>query len=114
MSKDRLTHLVMIREVLKEYADGSHGVTLYDLGEDQIVVPNIDPGGSYLTSSVCFMMVRGKGAIEDGAPLPNPREPFKDYGNGWRIMCVEINTNDTPEKLREALEKAKAVLLKEG
>ena len=87
-------------------------VRLYDFGDGQTNMPVPDPkSGSYLTKSVCFLYLEGKGSLDLVNVLPREEEGIKDCGNGWKFLVIEIGYQWTPEQMKEALEKGKEKLL---
>ena len=99
-----------------EVAAALADVELYDFGIGQILFPQPDfKSGSYLTTSLCFPFVRGfserplRGAHNN---MPHAGE-LHDWGDGWKITCVEVPYMCFTEELSAKLIDAKKLLLGE-
>jgi hypothetical protein len=87
-------------------------VRLYDFGDGQtnMPLPDFSGSGSYLTSSICFLYIEGTGPLPQGKVMERS-DSIQDYGNGWKMLSLEIGYQCPPDKLLEALEQAKEKLL---
>jgi hypothetical protein len=106
-----------IGEITREWAERNlkGPVRMYDFGDGSTVMPLYDLGSaSYLTASICYLYLEGKGPLKQGQRLPRCEEDkVMDFGNGWKFLPLEFGYQTKPEQLHEALEKAKARLLQE-
>ncbi len=86
---------------------GAPEVELYDFGDSGTVMP-ISKDGSWLTTSICYLLVRG-----DGKPnLDNPKINGVTYlGGGFFFYGVEIPLGTTHDELFALLDDAKEKLL---
>jgi hypothetical protein len=84
-------------------------VKVYDVGIGQMVFPKINKDGEYLTTSICFLYIAGKGDILN-QQLPNDDE-IADLGNGWKFLRVELKLGMTIGNFLAALDKAEQKLL---
>lgn len=89
--------------------NGPDGIEVYDFGDGIQVMPVMDATVFYTTSSICFLVKRGKGQLEVAKQML--RNTLADLGNGWKIFGVEFNCTTSPEDFRKMLETAKAKLL---
>jgi hypothetical protein len=82
-------------------------VSLYDFGDSTTVMP-IAKDNSWLTTSICFVHVRGEGKPN----IDNPKVDGITYlGGGWFFYGVEIPLGTTKDELYAKLDSAKAHLL---
>jgi len=86
---------------------GGPEVSLFQFGDDSVIMP-IAKDGSWSTTSVCYLTVRG-----DGKPhLDSPSTTGLSYlGGGYFFYGVEIKLGTTREELFALLDSAKAHLL---
>jgi hypothetical protein len=86
-------------------------VRLYDFGDGQSVMPQMDADGSWLTRSVCFLYLQGTKPLELHK-LPSENEKAFDLGDGWIFYPIQIGYLWTEQELFEALNRGEAALLK--
>ena len=85
------------------------GVQVYDFGVGITQAPMVDPNGSYLTTSICFLHTKGKGEVRT-VGLNAHTEEIQNLGNGWKFVAVEIPYGGSPEDLIKKLVAAKKKL----
>lgn len=101
-----------VMEALKHYGAKDHdGVKLWDFGDSQTVMPQLDENGSYLTSSICFLYVKGEGELPRYTKFPREADGVVEFPGGWKVIAVEITMIDAVDELAKKLEKAKEKLL---
>lgn len=87
---------------------GAPDVELYDFGDGSTAMPMMNSDGSWLTTSVCFIIVRGEGKPN----LDKPNTSGLTYlGSGFFFYGVEIKLGTSRAELFEMLDSAKAHLL---
>ena len=87
-------------------------IRVYDFSDGQLVMPLWDhEAGSYLTSSIAFLVHEGHGPLLQGARMPREADGVADLGNGWKMLAVEFSYQATPKAVKEALTRAESALV---
>ena len=109
----RTDHLRELTSVVERYAASlADGVQMLDFGDSVTSLPIPDPKGSYMTSSICFLMKSSTGQKITADLAAIRREPAGVFeSNGVKYIGVEFTNSCKVDELQKLLDEAKEKLL---